>query len=80
MVCKTVEQLKSESTYLAAQKELDTQKIAVAIQAAELKKKNKSFSKRRLRFLSRCTMSLTDGTMTLCRRRRIDIKKEAVYR
>ncbi len=35
---KTVEQLKSESTYLAAQKELDAQKIAINTQVAEVKK------------------------------------------
>lgn len=35
---KTVEQLKSESTYLAAQKELDTQKMAINTQVAEVKK------------------------------------------
>lgn len=35
---KTVEQLKSESTYLEAQKELDTQKTAIDAQAAEVKK------------------------------------------
>lgn len=35
---KTVEQLKSESTYLAAQKELDTQKMAIDAQTAEVKK------------------------------------------
>lgn len=35
---KTVEQLKSESTYLEAQKELDTQKMAIDAQTAEVKK------------------------------------------
>lgn len=35
---KTVEQLKSESTYLEAQKELDAQKIAINTQVAEVKK------------------------------------------
>lgn len=35
---KTVEQLKSESTYLAAQKELDAQKMAIDAQTAEVKK------------------------------------------
>lgn len=35
---KTVEQLKNESTYLEAQKELDTQKIAINTQVAEVKK------------------------------------------
>lgn len=35
---KTVEQLKSESTYLEAQKELDAQKIAIDAQTAEVKK------------------------------------------
>lgn len=35
---KTVEQLKSESTYLAAQKELDTKKMAIDAQTAEVKK------------------------------------------
>ena len=35
---KTVEQLKSESTYLEAQKELDTQKMAIDTQTAEVKK------------------------------------------
>lgn len=35
---KTVEQLKNESTYLAAQKELDTQKMAIDAQTAEVKK------------------------------------------
>lgn len=35
---KTVEQLKSESTYLEAQKELDAQKMAIDAQTAEVKK------------------------------------------
>lgn len=35
---KTVEQLKSESTYLEAQKELDAQKMVINTQAAEVKK------------------------------------------
>lgn len=35
---KTVEQLKSESTYLEAQKELDAQKMAINTQVAEVKK------------------------------------------